>query len=56
MCFPPMPRVECSNKDVFNLFIVEEERIDVENHLQIVNRFFQLLLGPIEPKLVEEHH
>jgi len=56
MCFVPTPRAEYSSKDVFNLLIAEEEQIKVENHLRIVNGFFQLLLEQAKPELVEENH
>lgn len=53
MYFPLTPKAECFAKDVFNLFIVEEEQTKVEAQLRFINGFFLLVF---EQKLVEEHH
>jgi len=41
---------------MFDLFIIKEERTQVQTHLRIINEFFQLPLELIERVFVEEHH
>jgi len=35
MCFAPTPRADRGSEDVFDLFIVDEEKFEVENELLI---------------------
>jgi len=49
MCFAPTPPQENSSEDVFNLLILDENRVEVENHLRFVNGIINIQLEPIEP-------
>jgi len=49
ICFAPSPPQENSSKDVFNLLILDENRVEVENHLRFVNGFINIQLEPVEP-------
>lgn len=40
MCFPEQPTIECSSEDVFDLLILDSERIETETSLRQTNQLF----------------
>ena len=48
MCFAVTPQQEPSSEDVFNMFILDEDRDKVENHLRLVNDFINIQLEVVE--------
>lgn len=55
MCFPPTSKAECSNEEVYDLFIDNAKRTEVENQLRLVNGFLQLPIKGVELEIVVEH-
>jgi len=49
------PSVECSGADVFDLFVNDDERAEVENQFQIINRFFNLAIDIVQQAPPKEH-
>ena len=48
MCFALTPPQEPSSEVVFNMFILDEDRDKVENHLRLVNDFINIQLEVVE--------
>ena len=51
MCFPPTLVGECASEDVLDLFILDNEREEVEANLQLINGFFQIQIELLLPSL-----
>jgi len=54
MCYLWAPRAPCSSEYVYDLFITDEESLEVKIHLQMINEFFQLSIELVEPTLLDE--